>query len=75
MQSISWNENWQGKPKYQDKTYPYGPLSTTDAIWPNLGSKLGRRGEKLAVGKAHAREAHSYKYYRIGDESSLQHFT
>jgi hypothetical protein len=24
-----WNENWQGKPKYPEKTYPSATLSTT----------------------------------------------
>jgi hypothetical protein len=24
-----WNENWQGKPKYSEKTYPSATLSTT----------------------------------------------
>jgi hypothetical protein len=24
-----WNENWQGKPKYSEKTYPSAALSTT----------------------------------------------
>jgi hypothetical protein len=23
-----WNENWQGKPKYSEKTYPSATLST-----------------------------------------------
>jgi hypothetical protein len=24
-----WNKNWQGKPKYSEKTYPSATLSTT----------------------------------------------
>jgi hypothetical protein len=24
-----WNEDWQGKPKYSEKTYPSATLSTT----------------------------------------------
>jgi hypothetical protein len=40
-----WNEHWQGKPKYSEKTCPSATLSTTNPAWPNLGSNLGRRGE------------------------------
>jgi hypothetical protein len=28
-----WNENWQGKPKYSEKTYPSATLSTTNPTW------------------------------------------
>jgi hypothetical protein len=33
--SISWNENWQGKPKYSEETCPSATLSTTypDLTW------------------------------------------
>jgi hypothetical protein len=36
--SIGWNENWQGKPKYSDRTCHSATLSTTNPIWPELGS-------------------------------------
>jgi hypothetical protein len=36
--SSRWNENWQGKPKYSEKTCPSATLSTTNPIWPDLGS-------------------------------------
>jgi hypothetical protein len=28
-----WNENWQGKQKYSEKTYPNATLSVTNLIW------------------------------------------
>jgi hypothetical protein len=43
-QSISWNENWQGKPNYSEETSPNAILSTTNPIWLDLGSNPGRRG-------------------------------
>jgi hypothetical protein len=39
-----WNEGWQGKPKYSEKTCPSATLSTTNPTWPGLGSNPGRRG-------------------------------
>jgi hypothetical protein len=44
-----WTENWQGKPKYSEKTYPSATSPTTDLTWPDLGSNLGRRGGKPAT--------------------------
>jgi hypothetical protein len=46
MWSSRWNENWQGKPKYSEKTYPSATLSTTNLTWPDLGSNHGRHGGK-----------------------------
>jgi hypothetical protein len=43
--SSRWNENWEGKPKYSEKTYPSATLSTTNPTW----SDLGRRGGKPAT--------------------------
>jgi hypothetical protein len=31
---IWWNEDWQGKPKYSEKTHPSATLSTTNPTWP-----------------------------------------
>jgi hypothetical protein len=31
-----WNENWQGKPKYSEKTCPSATFSTTNPTWPDL---------------------------------------
>jgi hypothetical protein len=44
-----WNGNWQGKPKYSEKSYPGATLSTTNPTWADLGSKPGRRGGKPAT--------------------------
>jgi hypothetical protein len=44
-----WNEDWQGKPKYSEKTCPSSTLSTTNPTWPDLGSNPGRRGGKPAT--------------------------
>jgi hypothetical protein len=44
--SIWWNENWQGKPKYLEKTRPSATLSTTNPTWPDLGSNPGSRSGK-----------------------------
>jgi hypothetical protein len=38
MRSSRWNENWQGKPKYSEKTCPSTTLSTTNPIWQDSGS-------------------------------------
>jgi hypothetical protein len=47
-----WNEDWQGKPKYSEKTCPSATLSTTNPTWPDLGSNLGRHGGKPATNYA-----------------------
>jgi hypothetical protein len=44
--SSRWNENPQGKPKYSQKPCPSATLSTTNPMWPDLGSNLGLRGGK-----------------------------
>jgi hypothetical protein len=41
---IWWNE-WQGKPKYSEKTCP----DATNPTWPHPGLNLGRRGGKPAT--------------------------
>jgi hypothetical protein len=46
MWSSRWNENWQRKPKYYEKTRPSATLSTTDPTWYALGSNQGRRSGK-----------------------------
>jgi hypothetical protein len=43
---ILWNEDWQGKQKYSEKTLPSATLSTTYPTWPDPGSNPGTRGEK-----------------------------
>jgi hypothetical protein len=47
---IWWNE-WQGKPKYSEKTCPDATLSTTNPTWPDPGLNPGRRGGKPATNR------------------------
>jgi hypothetical protein len=47
--SSRWNENWQEKPKYSEKTFPSATLSTINPTWPDLGSNPDRRFGKLAT--------------------------
>jgi hypothetical protein len=49
--SIWLNENWQGKPKYFEKTCPSAILSTTNPTWSDLRSNLGHRGGKPATNR------------------------
>jgi hypothetical protein len=42
-----WNENWQGKPKYSEKTCPNAVSFTTNPTRP----ELGRRGGNLAINR------------------------
>jgi hypothetical protein len=46
-----WNEDWQGKPKYSEKTCPSATLSTTNPTWPDPGSNPGRLGGKPATNR------------------------
>jgi hypothetical protein len=47
---IWWNE-WQGKPKYSEKTCPDATLSTKNPTWPDQGLNPGRRGGKPATNR------------------------
>jgi hypothetical protein len=49
--SNRWNANWQGKPKYSEKTFPSVTLSTTNPIWSDSHSNPGRRGGKPATNR------------------------
>jgi hypothetical protein len=44
-----WNENWQGKLKYSEKTCPSVILSTTNSTWLGVGLNWGCRGANLAI--------------------------
>jgi hypothetical protein len=46
-----WDEDWQGKPKYSEKTCPSAILSTTNSTWSDPGSNPGRRGGKPATNR------------------------
>jgi hypothetical protein len=43
------NEDWQGKPKYSEKTCPTATFSTTNSTWIDPGSNPGRRGGNPAT--------------------------
>jgi hypothetical protein len=45
------NEDWQGKPKYSEKTCLSATLSTTTPTWPDPGSNPGRHGGKPATNR------------------------
>jgi hypothetical protein len=47
-----WNENWQEKLKYSEKTCPGANLSTTTPTRSDLGPNLDRRGRKPSYGMA-----------------------
>jgi hypothetical protein len=47
--NIWWNEDWQGKQKYMEKTCPSATLFTTDLTWPDLGSNPANCGGKPAT--------------------------
>jgi hypothetical protein len=42
MWSSRWNEIWQGKPKYSEKTCTSATLSTRNPTWPDLASNPDR---------------------------------
>jgi hypothetical protein len=46
-----WNEEWQGKPKYSEKTFPSTTLSTTNPTWLEPGLNPGCRGGKPATNR------------------------
>jgi hypothetical protein len=46
MWSSRWNENWQRKPKYSEKTYPSATVYP-NPTWPDLGSNPDIRDGKL----------------------------
>jgi hypothetical protein len=48
---IWWNEDWQGKPKYSEKTCPSATLSITNPTWPDPGSNPGHCRGKPATNR------------------------
>jgi hypothetical protein len=46
-----WNEDWQGKPKYLEKTCPSATLFTTNSTWLDPSSNLGRYSGKSAISR------------------------
>jgi hypothetical protein len=70
---IWWNEDWQGKPKYSEKTCPSATWSTTNPTWPDPGSNPGRRGGKPATNRLSYDTAmsHMFVWLRIRIIESL----
>jgi hypothetical protein len=53
--SRGWNEDWQGKPKYSEKTCPSATYSTTNPSWPNPGRRDGKPAtNRLSYGAAYS---------------------
>jgi hypothetical protein len=48
---IWWNEDWQAKPTYSEKTCPSATLSTTKPTWPDPGANPDRRSGKPATNR------------------------
>jgi hypothetical protein len=46
-----WNIDWQGKPKYSEKTCPSATLSITNPTWLDPSSNPGSRGGKRATNR------------------------
>jgi hypothetical protein len=65
-----WNEDWQGKRKYSEKTCPSATLSTRNPTQPEPGSNLGRRSGKPATNRLNCgsafRSTLPYKFKHIG---------
>jgi hypothetical protein len=64
------NENWQGKPKYSEKTCPSATLSTTNPTWLDLGSNPGRRSDKPATNRLRYGTATNYLWGKKTDNSN-----
>jgi hypothetical protein len=60
---IRWNVDWQGKPKYSEKTCPSATLSTTNLPWPDPASNPGRRGGKPATNRLSYGAAYNENIY------------
>jgi hypothetical protein len=48
---IWWNEDWQGKPMYSEKTCPSATLSTINPTWPDPDANPDRRCGKPATNR------------------------
>jgi hypothetical protein len=63
-----WNEDWQGIPKYSDKTCPSATLSTTNPTRLDPGLNPGHRRGKLATNRL----SHGAAYPQITLQSFLK---
>jgi hypothetical protein len=66
----SWNENWQGKLKYSEKTSPSAILSITDPTWPEVGSNTCSNIGKPLTNRLRYGMA-SYSLYMLDNRSLL----
>jgi hypothetical protein len=66
-----WNENWQGKTKYSEKTCPNATLSTTNPTFLDLGSNPGLRGGKPATNSLSYDTAYILPYSHITENSYM----
>jgi hypothetical protein len=57
-----WNENWQGKPKYLEKTCRTATLSTTNPTWPEHKSSSREKILVLSWDKEGILFSFCYKY-------------
>jgi hypothetical protein len=70
-----WNANWQGKPKYSEKTCPSATLSTTNPTWPDSSSNAGRRGGKPATNRLSYGTALLSPYFTCNSNRTLWNLT
>jgi hypothetical protein len=66
-----WNKDWQGKPKYSEKTCPSATLSTTNPTWLNPDLNLGRRGGKPATKHLSYGTASVAIYYNLHSQNAF----
>jgi hypothetical protein len=59
-----WNKDWQGKPKYSEKTCPSATLSTTNPTWLDPGLNSGCRGGKPATNRLSYGAAFTFIKYK-----------
>jgi hypothetical protein len=64
-----WNEDWQRKPRYSEKTCHSATLSTTNPTWPDPGSNPGRRGGKPMTNRLSY--GAGYLYFFIRKDASV----
>jgi hypothetical protein len=73
---IWWNEDWQGKPKFSEKTCPSGTLSTTNPTWPDPCANPGRRGGKPATNRlSYGAALEGTKYFEVSMRRLEKNFT
>jgi hypothetical protein len=72
--SSRWNEYWQGKPKYSEKTCPSSTLSTTNPTWPDMGSNPGRRAGKPATNRLNYGTVVRPRFLRLLIQCGMQWF-